>query len=110
MLRSDPEISNFIKLENELDQQTREVIRSYREAPEKQRAEIKEDLKKVVTKQFETRLQHRRLELTRFEEELKRLRNATDTREKEKQPIIEKRVSDLLRDETPGQNPKSKQK
>jgi hypothetical protein len=37
--------------------------------------------------------------LTRFEEELKRLRDATDLREKKKEQLIDKRVSDLLGEE-----------
>jgi hypothetical protein len=53
-----------------------------------------------VTQQFEARQQRRKLELTRFEEELKRLRDAADRREKNSQQIIDKRVSDLLDEET----------
>ncbi len=52
-----------------------------------------------MTQQFEARQQRRKLELTRLEDELKRLREAADRREKNKPQIIEKRVSELLGEE-----------
>jgi hypothetical protein len=99
MQRNDPEMSKLVKAENDLDLRTRGAARAYRDAPKDQRAKLKEDLKKLVTQQFETRQQRRSLELTRFEAELKRLRDAADRREKDKQQLIEKRVSDLLGEE-----------
>jgi hypothetical protein len=82
-----------------LDRRTRDAARAYRDASKDQRAKLREDLKKLVAEQFEARQQRRNLELTRFEAELKRLRDTADRREKDKQPIIEKRVSDLLGEE-----------
>ncbi len=92
--RNDPEIFKFIRAENDLGRRTREAAREYREASKDQRTILKEDLKKLVAEQFETRQQRRKLELTRFEAELKRLRDAADRREKNKPQIIEKRVSE----------------
>jgi hypothetical protein len=99
MQRDDPEMSKLIKAENDLDLRTRNAARAYRDASKGQRAKLKEDLKKLVTEQFETRQQRRNLELARFEAELKRLREAANRREKDKQQLIEKRVSDLLGEE-----------
>ncbi len=99
MERNDPEMNKLIKAENELNRRTEELARNYRDAPKEQRAKLKEDLKKLVAEQFGTRQQRRKLELTRFEEELKRLRDAADRREKNQQQMIEKRVSDLLGEE-----------
>ncbi len=89
-------MSKLIKTENDLDRRTRDAARAYRDASKHRRAKLKEDLRKLVTQQLETRQQRRNLESTHFEAELKRLRDAADRREKDKQPLIEKRVSDLL--------------
>ena len=74
--------------------------RDYRQASKEERGKLKEDLKKLVGQQFETQQRHRNWGLTRFEEELKRLRDADDRREKNGPQIIEKRVSELLDEET----------
>ncbi len=100
MERSDPEMEKLIRAEMELDRKTRDLAQEYRNAAGDQRTTLKEELTKLVTKQFETRQQRRKLEITRFEEELKRLSDATTHREKNRQPIIEKRVSDLLGEES----------
>ena len=99
MEKNDPEMFKLIKLENDLDRRTHEAARDYREASKDQHAKLKAELKKLVTEQFETRQQRRKLELTRFEEELKRLRDGMDRREKDSPQIIDKRVSDLLGEE-----------
>ena len=99
MERNDPEVNRLINAANELDRRTRDVAKTYREAPKEQRAKLKEDLKKLVTEQFETWQQRRKLELTRLEEELKRLRDATESRQKKKLQVIDNRVSDLLGEE-----------
>ncbi len=92
-------MNKLIKAENDLDRRTQVAARAYREASKDQRAKLKEDLTKLVTEQFEARQQRRKLELTRLEDELKRLRDAADRREKNKPQIIEKRVSELSGEE-----------
>ena len=52
-----------------------------------------------MTEQFAIRQGRRRLELKRFDEELKRLREAFERRGKSQQQIIDKRVSELLGEE-----------
>ena len=99
MERNDPEMNKLIKAENELNQRAEELARSYREAPKDQLGKLKEELKKLVSEQFDTRQQRRKLELTRLEEELKRLRDNTDRRDKNKQQLVDKRVTDLLGNE-----------
>jgi hypothetical protein len=100
MEKSDPEMYKLAKAENDLDRRTHEVAQEYRETTKDQRAKLREDLKKLVTEQFQVRQQRRKLELTRFEEELKRLRDAADRREKNSQQIIDKRVSELLHEDS----------
>ena len=99
MERNDPEISKLIRAENDLDRRTHELARDYRSGSEEQRTKLKGELKKLVSEQFETRQQRRKLELKRLEEELKRLRDGMERREKNSRQIIDKRVSDLLDEE-----------
>jgi hypothetical protein len=99
MEKNDPEMAKLIKAENDLDRRTREAVREYRDASKDQRSKLKADLKKLVTEQFEARQQRRKLELTRFEEEVKRLRDAMDRRQKNSEEIIDKRVTELLGEE-----------
>jgi hypothetical protein len=94
--KNDPELFKLVKKENELDRNSREHVAKYQQAAKADRSKIKEDLQKVITEQFEARQQRRALELKRFEDELKRLRESMDNREKNRKQIIEKRVSDLL--------------
>ena len=95
----DPEMDKLIRAEMDLDRRTHALARDFRQAPKEQREKLKADLKKLVSEQFESRQQRRRLEVTRLEQELKRLSEATDRREKSKREIIEKRLSDLLGEE-----------
>jgi hypothetical protein len=90
------------KTEGDLDRQTHELAREYREASNEVRVKLKGDLKKLVNQQFDARQQRRALQLKRFEEELKRLRDGIDRREKEREQIIDKRVAELLNEETEG--------
>ena len=100
MERTDPEMEKLIRAEMDLDRQTHDLAREFRDASQDKRAKLKEDLKKLVAEQFQTRQQRRKLELTRFQEELKKLSEADSRRDKNKQQIIEKRVSDLLGEES----------
>lgn len=96
MEKNDSEMFKLTKAENEAEQQTRELSLKYRHASKDDREKIKQDLEKAVVRHFEARQQRRALELKRLEEELKRLRDGMDRREKTRQEIIEKRVSELL--------------
>jgi len=102
MEKSDPEMDKLIKAQNDLDQRTRDAAGEYRGAPKEQRPKLKEELRKLVAEQFATHQQRRKLELSRFEDELKRLRDATDSREQKKDQLIDKRVSDLLGEDADG--------
>jgi hypothetical protein len=92
----DPEIGRLIEVSNDLDRRAHGLAKTYRDAPQDQRAKLKEDLKKLVTEQFETWQQRRKLEIARLEEELNRIRTATESRVKDKPQMIDKRVNDLL--------------
>jgi hypothetical protein len=97
--KNDPEMYKLMQAENDLDRRTHELARDYRDASQEGRAKIKQDVQKLVTQQFEARQQHRALQLKRLEDELKRFRDGMERREKDRQQIIEKRVSELLSEE-----------
>jgi hypothetical protein len=92
----DPEMTRLDKAEGDLVRRAVELLNKYRATAKEQQAPLREELRKLITQQFETRQQRRELELARFEAELKRLRESADLREKKKQEIVEKRLSDLL--------------
>ena len=50
----------------------------------------------LVGKQFDVRQQRRNLELKRLEDELQRMRDIVDRREKTRKEIIQKRVTEVL--------------
>ena len=58
--------------------------------------ELQKQIEKLVRDQFECRQARRQTELTRFEEQIKRLRDAIEKREKARDVIIDRRVKELL--------------
>jgi len=94
--RNDPEMVKLYQQEGELDRQTRQLAGEFREAPADKKDEIKKKLQETVAQHFEVRQQRRALELKRLEAELTRLRESMENRNKEKQQIIDRRVSELL--------------
>jgi hypothetical protein len=98
--KSDPEMYKLMKAESDLDRRTQEVAEQYRQAAKGERDKIKQELKKLVTQQFENRQERRKLELNHLEEELKRLRDGMDRREKGRDQLIDKRVAELAGEET----------
>jgi hypothetical protein len=94
--KNDPEMYKLLKHDGELDRQTRELAARCRRAPTSQREEIKKQLQKVVTEQFEVRQARRQLEVKRLEEALQGLRDAIDRRNKARQDLVGKRVAELL--------------
>ena len=94
--QNDPEMYKLLQADYSLDRQSQELAIQYRQAPKDQREAIKQKLEKPVTEHFEARQQRRLLELKRLEEELKRLRDSIDKRKEAQQPIIDRRVSELL--------------
>jgi hypothetical protein len=98
----DSEIAKLIEAANDLDRRARDVVRRYRDAPKEEQAKLKAELEKLVTEQFDTWHQRRKLEMAHLEEELNRIRAATESRIKEKQQMIQRRISDLLGEKPEG--------
>ena len=96
MRRNDPEMFKLLQEDNELDRHTRELGMQFRQAPPEQRERMQKELHELVNKQFEVRQQRRTLELKRIEGELQRLREAIERRAKNREQLIERRVSELI--------------
>ncbi len=97
----DPEMYKFLKADHDLERRTRELAVQYRQAPDDEKSSIEKQMKEVVDKHFQVRQDRRRLELKRLEEELKRLRDSFEQRNKAREGIVEKRVSQLLGQDAP---------
>ncbi|MBN2473047.1 MAG: hypothetical protein JXB62_00465 [Pirellulales bacterium] len=96
---NDPRMYELLTADSDLDRQARELAIQYRRAPQSQRPNIKEELEAVVEKHFDVRQQRRALELKRLEEELKRLRDAFNDRNKARNDLVGQRVSQLLQED-----------
>lgn len=96
MEQSDPEMFKLLQSDVALERKSRELAMQCRQAPEDQRAAIKQKLEAAVAEHFQARQQRRSLELKRLEEELKRLRESIDKRNASEKEIVGRRVSELL--------------
>jgi hypothetical protein len=104
MRRQDPDLVK----EAELDRKIQELCGAYRNSPADSREvvaagpvppsreELKKQIDKLVTELFDLRQERRQKELKRFEEQIKRLRDTIEKREKAKADIIERHVKELL--------------
>lgn len=66
---------------------------------ENARTRAREELARLVEKHFQVRQERRRLELSRMEARLKRLKESIENREKQKEKVVQARVAELLGDD-----------
>jgi hypothetical protein len=102
MRRQDPDLLK----EAELDRQIQQLCEEYRNAPDtastapgpraETREEIQKQVERLVTEQFNLRQERQQKELKRFEEQIKRLRETIEKREKAKADIISRHIKELL--------------
>ena len=95
MQRDDPEMFELHMKDRGLEQQSLQIAEQYRRTPADARAEIGEQLDKVVNQHFEVRQERRLLELKRMEAEIDRLRKTIERRKEARDTIIQKRFSEL---------------
>jgi hypothetical protein len=94
--KNDPELWKLLRADLDLEERTRQLALQYRQAPEEQREAIRKEMEKLVGEHFDVRQQRRVLELNRLQEELKRLQQSIDDRNKAREQIVNKRVQELL--------------
>jgi hypothetical protein len=96
MIRNDPDMRRLIEKDLTLNRDTHEAATRYQGATTEERDKIKKDVEKMVNEQFDVRQERRKLEVKRLTEQLRRVSEAVDRREKARKEIVEKRVSELL--------------
>ena len=96
--RDDPEMHKLVAEDMRLEQACLDLANQVRSAKPDQREKLRSELAVQVNKHFEVRQQRRELQLRRMEEELKRLREAIESRNKGRDEIVERRLLELVGD------------
>ena len=96
LAQDDPEMHALIVEDNRLDRECLALARQVREAKSSDREKLQTELAVVVNKHFEVRQKRRELSLARMEEELKRLREAIESRNESREEIVLKRLAELV--------------
>ena len=96
MERDDPEMYALLMEDQKLERETQELAQKYRQAKAEDREKLKTELGVKVTQHFESRQKRRELQLTRMEDELRRLREAIATRNQTRDEVIKKRLGELV--------------
>src|SRR5262245_10279534 len=98
--QDDPEMYQLFVEDNRLDREALALARRIRQAKSPEREKLQSDLAVLVNKHFDVRQQRRELSLKRMEEELKRLREAIESRSKGREDIVQKRIAELVGDDS----------
>jgi hypothetical protein len=96
MKEHDPEMFEFFRQERDVERKIHSLVERVMKGTKEEREKSKDELKGLVAEQFKIRQSRRKFELTRFEEQLKRLRESHEKREQQGDEIIRRRVSELL--------------
>ena len=97
MRNKNPERYNRIFRERQVDDESYQLAQAYKtEASEEEKLKIREDLKKVLYKQFEERQKIREEEMLRLEKRIQELKKNLDKRQEKLDAIVEERLKKLL--------------
>lgn len=97
--KCDPEMFNLLKEDAQGEIQTRTLTMQYRQAQGDSKTNIGKQLEEAVKSHFVVRQKRRALELSRLEDELKRMKEMFEKRNQSQDKIIEQRVKMLKGDE-----------
>ena len=100
--RTDPEMAALQKKDREFDRRSRDLVARYRNAPEAEKAKLKQQIMETVNKHFDIRQQRRKLQLDRMQKELERLRTEIEHRDSQRAAIVKQRIQELFGDTGPG--------
>ena len=92
----DPETEELNRNDAELEQKCAELASGLRRATKEERENLKKQLAEAVNKHFDVRQKRRALQLTRLEEELKRLREANQKRIEAREQLVNRRLAELM--------------
>ncbi|MEW6555919.1 MAG: hypothetical protein AB1349_01020 [Elusimicrobiota bacterium] len=95
--KTKPEIYEKIVRINSLEKKTRDLVQLYKAADSNERkAELKLDLKNVLTELFELKQDRYRIELQSLENQIKEINTKLEKRTQNKEKIINRRLEELL--------------
>jgi hypothetical protein len=95
----DPEMLELANKERDLESKADSLTDEFRQAEGEKKEKIKTQLRETLVKQFELRQDRRRKELKRLEEGLKRMHEVIERRDKAREQIINRHLSELLGEE-----------
>jgi hypothetical protein len=98
MAEDDPEMHKLVMEDMRLEEASLDLANQFRTATPENREKLRADLAVQVHKHFDVRQQRRELQLKRLEDELKRLREAIESRTRTRDEIVQKRLIDLVGD------------
>jgi hypothetical protein len=96
MAEDDPEMHKLVLEDMRLEEASLDLANQFRAAKPEDREKLRADLAVQVNKHFDVRQQRRELQLKRLEDELKRLREAIESRTRGRDEIVQKRLIDLV--------------
>jgi hypothetical protein len=91
----DPILIELMTAERQLDQDSHRLAHELKRAGADQKDQLKSRLGDVVRAHFEARQKRRKYEIEKLEGELKKLREAVEKREKGKESLVNRRISEL---------------
>jgi hypothetical protein len=97
--QDDPEMFKLVQQDQDLEGKTLDLAAKVRSAKADEREKLRADLAVTVDEHFNVRQARRELQLKRMEEELKRLRAAIESRNKGREEIVAKRLTELVGEE-----------
>jgi hypothetical protein len=97
---TDPEMLDLMRRDADFERNNQFLAERCRQAPEGDRQRLKDELRKEITAHFDVRQQKRQLQLKRIEEEVQRLREAIEKREARRDEIINRRLGELVGEES----------
>ena len=93
----DPEVAELVQAEATLANESQELVARIAEAENAQdRKKIAADLREVLAKQFDAQRKRRELELTRIENQVRKLREQIKKRDDARDTIIDRRLEQLV--------------
>jgi hypothetical protein len=96
----DPELYELTQKDMEMERQAAEFAQRAHRASKQDREKMRETAQALSTEHFNLRQLRRKLQLKRMEEELVKLKESVEAREKQKSEIIARRVAEMLGEES----------
>lgn len=96
--QDDPEMFKLVEDDQKYEAESLALAAKVRAAKPEEREKLRAELAVSVGKHFEVRQARRELQLKRMEEQLKQLRTAIESRNKGRDEIVAKRLTELVGD------------